>query len=193
MTKAKQRVAVFGGAFDPPHLGHQKVGEEVLRQGIVDDVWYVPVFEHPWSDRLDKRQLAAYEDRKAMTELILPQGAELKEYRAVSYAYDTLNYFQNNYPDYQFSWIIGSEYLASFADWQSAAELLSEYTVYVYPRANYPLKPLLSGMKPLNDFPTIEISSSLVKKRLKSGVAVGALVGERVWQYIKDKNLYLCH
>lgn len=193
MTKVKQRVAVFGGAFDPPHLGHQRVGAEVLRQGVVDQVWYVPVFKHPWSDRLDKKELAAYEDRKAMTELILPQGSALKEYLAVSYAYDTLNHFQVQSPAYQFSWIIGSEYLASFEDWQSADELLSEYKVYVYPRANQPLKPLLPGMEALTNFPEIEVSSTLVKKRFQLGKEIVTLVDEAVWQYIKDNNLYQCH
>ncbi len=190
MTIIKQQVAVFGGAFDPPHLGHQRVGQEVLKQDLVDQVWYVPVYEHPWRNRLDKLELAPYKDRLAMTELILPPQAQLKEYQDVSYAYDSLNFFQEKHPNYHFSWIIGSEYLANFSDWQSANALLAEYAVYVYPRANYPLAPLLPGMKALKDLPTVEISSSLVKCKLQKGEPIQELVGQSVWQYIKKRNLY---
>ena len=65
------KVALFGGVFDPPHLGHQRIAEEMIAHSIVDEVWYVPVYEHPWEDRLGKWQMADYEHRKKMVELIL--------------------------------------------------------------------------------------------------------------------------
>lgn len=189
MNKTKQ-VAIFGGAFDPPHLGHQLVGLEVMRRKVVDEVWYVPVFEHPWRERLNKKQMASYEQRKAMTRLILPQGARLKEYQAVSYAYQTLKFFQEKRLSFNFSWIIGSEYLASFADWHLAKQLLDEFKVYVYPREGYPMEPLLTGMQALEGFPTVKVSSSLVREKIEAGEEVAALIGQPVLKYIEDNKLY---
>lgn len=184
------KVALFGGAFDPPHRGHQRVGLEVLKRGVVDEIWYVPVYEHPWQERLAKYDLAPYQDRVAMTRLILPSGAKLKEYRDVSYAYKTLKHFQTQFPQAEFSWIIGSEYLPSFGDWHLADKILAEFTVYVYPRKKWPLQPLLPGMEALEDFPTIKASSTLVKKKLRRGEEVKELLSEEILTYLQKNGLY---
>lgn len=184
------KIALFGGAFDPPHLGHQRVGQEMVGRQVVDEVWYVPVFKHPWAERLGKLIMAPYHHRKKMVELILPAGTRIKEYRDVSFAYHTLVYFTQLHPSTEFSWVIGSEYLPDFADWKLADEILAEFAVYVYPRQDHPLAPVQSGMKALTGFPQVKASSTLVKDRLKQGLPVEQLLDERVVEYIESHSLY---
>lgn len=63
------KIALFGGAFDPPHLGHKIVANSLIKNKIVDEVWFVPVFKHPWADRYGKHNLTDYNDRVAMLDL----------------------------------------------------------------------------------------------------------------------------
>lgn len=184
------KIALFGGAFDPPHLGHQQVGQELIAQRVVDEVWYVPVFQHPWAARLNKWQMVAYEHRRAMVKLILFPGAKLKEYLQVSFAYPTLQYFSKKYPTDDFSWVIGSEYLATFGDWKFVDRVLSEFGVYVYPRTGFPLEPLMPGMIALTGFPEMGISSTEFRHKYQRGEDVTTLVDAKVLAYIKQKKLY---
>lgn len=184
------KIALFGGAFDPPHLGHQLVGREVTQRGIVDEVWYVPVYQHPWAERLNKFSMAPYEDRKKMVELVLSPQTQLKEYLDVSYTYPTLKHFQAEYHEHEFSWIIGSEYLDSFADWKFVDEILAEFTVYVYPREGFPFKNLMDGMMPLEDFPEMAVASTEIRQRLAVGESISELVDPVIERYIQQQELY---
>jgi len=185
------KVALFGGAFDPPHVGHQRIAQEMTRHEIVDEIWFVPVYQHPWADRLGKWQMAAYEHRQKMVELILTQRTKLMEYEDVSFAYPTLIKFAKDYPQHQFSWIIGADNLPDFGDWDFYQKIISEFGVYVYPRAGFILEQLFEGMNLLTDFPEVIASSTAVRKALNKGESISELVDPKVARYIKENNLYL--
>ncbi len=184
------KIALFGGAFDPPHLGHQRIAKEMVNHQLVDEVWFVPVFRHPWADRLDKLQMADYEHRKEMVKLILTPGTFLHEYLDVGFAYKTLQYFAKRYPQHQFSWIIGADNLPTFDDWEYYQEIIDEFGVYVYPREGFELKTDIKGMKLLSDFPEMVVSSTMVKKKLLAGGSISDLVSPAVAGYIESNNLY---
>jgi nicotinate-nucleotide adenylyltransferase len=162
----------------------------MIKHLIVDEVWYVPVFEHPWQERLGKWQIESYSHRKKMVKLILSPQTHLREYLDISYAYPTLLWFANNYPQHNFSWIIGADNLASFGDWDYYQRIIDEFGVYVYPRAGFALQTDLVGLQLLHDFPKIQVSSTLVKKKLQAGEAVKGLVSQQVEAYIKQHGLY---
>ncbi len=184
------RVALFGGAFDPPHIGHQRVAQEMIGRDIVDEVWYVPVYEHPWADRLGKWQLAAYEHRQKMVGMILTPHTRLMEYKKISFTYPTLVEFAARYPEHQFSWIIGADNLAAFGDWDYYQQIISEFGVYVYPRQGFKLKTELKDMKLLKNFPEVVVSSTVVREKIKAEADVSGLVTEEVLSYIENNNLY---
>jgi len=184
------KVALFGGAFDPPHLGHQRIVEEMITHSIVDEVWYVPVYKHPWEDRLEKWQMATYEHRKKMVKLILSSKTHLYEYQDVSFTYPTLLQFAHNYPEHDFSWIIGADNLSTFGDWDYYQEIINEFEVYVYPREGFELKTDLQGMNLLIDFPKVVASSTMVKKKIKASESISQLVDLKVERYISDNKLY---
>jgi nicotinate-nucleotide adenylyltransferase len=184
------KIALFGGAFDPPHLGHQQVAQEMIEQKVVDEVWYVPVYKHPWEKRYGKSNMASYEHRKAMLKLIMPKKTQLKEYLDVGFTYPTLVYFSKKHPEHDFSWLMGSEYLGRFDDFLAGHPKLLDFNFYVYPREGFELKTSLKGMSLLVDFPEIAASSTAVKKRLEAGKDVSKLLNESVFEYINKHALY---
>ena len=184
------RVALFGGAFDPPHIGHQRIAQTMIEHKLADEVWYVPVYEHPWAERLDKWEMAAYDDRLKMVELILDDHTYLREYPKLSLAYPTLLQFAKNYPTDDFSWIIGADNLSDFTDWDCYQQILEEFGVHVYPRAGFELKTDLPGMNLLTACKKVVASSTEIKQRLRSGQKVEQFLDPRVLKYIQDHDLY---
>jgi len=185
------KVALFGGAFDPPHIGHQRIAQEMIAHSIVDEVWYVPVYKHPWEDRLKKWHMAAYDHRKKMVKLILSPQTHLHEYLDVSFTYPTLLQFSKDYPDYDFSWIIGADNLPTFSDWDYYQEIISEFGVHVYPRKGFKLETDIKGMNLLTDFTEVVASSTAIKEKLKVEESIVDLVDAKVAQYIQDIHLYI--
>ncbi|NCN51135.1 MAG: nicotinate-nicotinamide nucleotide adenylyltransferase, partial [Candidatus Pacebacteria bacterium] len=171
----KKQVALFGGAFDPPHKGHSQVAT-VVTQDFIDEVWFVPVFKHPWAAKYGKEVMAPYEDRKAMLELILGKNQKIAEYKEVGYTYPTLQYFEEKYPDTHFSWIMGSEYISRFDAFLEGHPQLANYTFYMYPRKGYPLDNLFPNMVGLFGMTEVAVSSTLVRDTVLSGADLDAFV-----------------
>ncbi len=185
------KIALFGGAFDPPHLGHQRVAEEIIAQQLVDQVWYVPVYIHPWEARYGKLDMVPYEQRLEMVKLMLPSQTQLQEFREVSFTYPTLVYFSQKYPEHDFSWLMGSEYLDRFDDFLAGHPRLIDFQFFIYPRTGHPLAPLQSNMTPLTEVEEVAISSSDVRERIQTGQSIFQLVHPAVAAYIQEHQLYL--
>jgi len=167
------KIALFGGAFDPPHKGHRLVADSLVENKIVDEVWFVPVFKHPWADRYNKKSLTDYNLRVLMLQNTLSKEFEDRQkvvhFKDVSFTYPTLLYFQNKYPQHEFSWVMGSEYLDRFDDFLTGHPKLLDFHFYIYPRAGYAFieKYHKKNMTFLTSMPEIEISSSMVKEKIK--------------------------
>lgn len=184
------RVALFGGSFDPPHLGHQQVVQAVIDQHLFDQVWYVPVGNHDFG-----KQLALAADRVAMLELIAQPHTRIETYElehpGTSYTHQTITALQETYPEHEFSWIIGSDQLASLYKWGCALEtacfpdLLEQTLFYVYPRTGYAMELPYSQLKPLTQVDQTGISSTEIRARTKAGQSIAGLVDPQVAQYIK--------
>jgi nicotinate-nucleotide adenylyltransferase len=187
-------IVVFGGAFDPPHLGHQAIAENVVSQGIADEVWFVPVREHSFLKRLSPP-----EHRLAMLKSLLPAHCRIETYEleseGINYSFNTLDALHQEYPQHQFSWIIGSDNLAKFHTWgdahgRSYKELLASYRFYVYPREGHAFEPLYEGMVPLPNMPVVTVSSTQVRAAIESGQPYQHLVTPAIANYIAKQHLY---
>lgn len=182
-------IVVFGGAFDPPHVGHQSVVEYLLSSEIADEIWMLPAKHHPFA-----KKLTSDEHRLAMLEFYRQESVKIETYelthQGTSYTYRTLTKLQEKYPDDHFSFVIGSDNVKSFILWDKYKELLEEFDVFVYPRAGYSMQSLLPGMIPLKNAPTVSISSSDIKEKILSHQSIAGLVLEPVLSYIQEHGLY---
>ena len=198
------KIILFGGSFNPPHLGHQQMVNEVLKAGLADQVWYLPVGIHDFG----KKIVGALE-RQQMLELLLPEAdevfhAQIKveacELRrpGISHSADTLDYLSARHPQHQFSFLIGSDNLEKLHLWQDQKGrdfyyLLNHYPVYVYPRVNFTFKPFYDGLIALKNLPEVEISSTQVRAALMSGAKQEELLkflDPKIIKYISEKGLY---
>lgn len=198
------QILLFGGSFNPPHLGHQGMIEQVLSKELpdgrhIDQVWLVPVGRHSF-----QKEFVAVSHRLAMLELlkqdlvhkqadwsskIVIERFEI-ERPGESQTYLTLEALSKQYPEHQFSFLIGSDNLVKFHLWQHYEQMLRNYPFYVYPRENHPLEPLYSGMIPLTSFPEITVSSTLVRQYLLEGNELSSVVNPAITNYIKRERLY---
>jgi nicotinate-nucleotide adenylyltransferase len=193
------QIALFGGSFDPPHRGHLQVGLTLLQQHLADEVWYVPVKKHPFG-----KNVTADEGRVGMLAAMItsPQtlqsglAAHLKvsthelDRNQPSYSYLTLTELAQLHPEHTFCWVIGSDNLGSFPRWHEYQQLLKHFTVYVYPREQFPMENLLPGMKQLAAA-EVTVSSTQVRELVARGQSVRDLVEPTVENYIKDHQLYV--
>lgn len=191
------KIALFGGAFDPPHLGHKLVADSLISNKIVDEVWFVPVFQHPWADRYGKRELASYEHRIEMLELSIASSEfansqKVMHFKSVSFTYDTLDFFRKKFLEHTFSWVMGSEYLDRFDDFLKGHPRLSEFQFYVYPRAGYSLDEDFKkeNMIFLDGMAEIEASSTEVKQRIRGNIPVSQLINPSVEEFIIKNSTY---
>ncbi len=194
-------IFIFGGAFDPPHLGHQQIIEGVLnyRSGeswLADELWLVPTGTHDFGKKMTSPQ-----HRLKMLELIiaaLPQDFQPRakinsselEREGVNQTYDTLVELAEQYPQHQFSWVMGSDNLAKFYLWENYDNLMAQFKVYIYPRAGVELKPWYESMTVLEKVKEMAVSSTQVKENLKVKKSITSLVLPTIQTYIQEHRLY---
>src|SRR5215831_15637256 len=131
------RVALFGGSFNPPHVAHQLVGLYVLETAAVDELWFVPAFEHAFG-----KPLAAFDDRLAMCELAAaalgPRARVSDVERNIggrSLTLRTVRRLAELHPDHAFSLVIGSDLAGDVASWYRGDELARTIPFVVVGRA----------------------------------------------------------
>ncbi len=182
-------IMLFGGSFDPPHMGHHKVAQHVVQSGICDELWFIPCRDHAFN-----KNMTPSTDRVAMLRLLSVPGTKIELYElektGKSYSYETLCYFRQTQPQNTFSWLIGADQLAVFHKWYKYQELLHDFQVYVYPRAGFATDSLQSGMTLLSDLPQIDASSTLVRQKMAAGESIADLVLPGVASYIHQFGLY---
>jgi nicotinate-nucleotide adenylyltransferase len=181
------RVALFGGSFNPPHLGHQLLALTVLETHAVDQLWMIPCFRHPFdkalapfSDRLAMCQLAARAlgDRVAVSEIEGQLGGESRTLL-------TVLALRKVHPQVEFQLVIGADLEAEVETWYGAEELRKLVSFLVVGRRGYAGQ---VGDDVLVEMPAI--SSTDVRRRLAAGLPVDSLVPRVVLDYIRERKLY---
>ncbi|NCN82385.1 MAG: nicotinate (nicotinamide) nucleotide adenylyltransferase [Candidatus Pacebacteria bacterium] len=183
-------VTLFGGAFDPPHLGHQAIAIELVAQQLADEVWFLPVKMHAF-----EKDLSSEVHRLAMLELLqIPHTrvelAELEQ-TTTNYTYQTLTALAAKYPEHTFNFVIGSDNLKKFHLWDEYQKLITEFPFFVYPRAGYLLDPLYRNMKVIPKVQPVLVSSTQVRECVAAGKSISDLVHPFVERYIQNNNLYV--
>ena len=188
-----ERIALFGGSFDPVHVGHLFVAEEVRIRLGYDRVIFVPAAEAPHkngppagsaSDRLAMLELAIEHDAFSIGRWEIDRGG-------VSYTVDTVRrVIADGLAVGKPGLIIGDDLVSGFSSWREPEELISLADVIVVRRDSIPLPQLLREAHTV-DNAVLPVSSSQIRERVHSGNAFRYLVSEPVYRYIVDHGLYL--
>jgi nicotinate-nucleotide adenylyltransferase len=180
------RVAVFGGSFNPPHLGHVLACSFVLATEDLDRVLVVPTYQHPFA-----KPLAPYDDRVAMCELALATlpGVEVsrveEELGGESRTLRTLQHLAAHHPDWQLRLVIGADVLAEAPRWFGFDAIARLAPPIVVGRAGFPPPRPAALLVP-------DVSSTHVRAAIAGGAwdEVAQLVPRRVLEYARAKGLY---
>jgi nicotinate-nucleotide adenylyltransferase len=199
------RIGVFGGTFDPIHLGHLILAEQCREQGRLDEVWFVPSARPPHKQRYS---VTPFRHRAEMLQLATAghpafRIKELENERpGLSYTVDTLTELQKEHPSADWFLLIGSDTLAELHEWHDPAGIVRRAGLLVMVRGNEPilsaeeLRTLLKlsatdkVMLEVIDAPRIEISSRDLRRRAAQGRSLRYLVPRAVECYIAEKELY---
>jgi nicotinate-nucleotide adenylyltransferase len=197
------RIGLFGGTFDPIHIGHLIIAEEVRRRLEFDRIIFMPA-RHPWLKA--DREIADERHRLAMTKLATASNpyfevssAELDR-PGITYTIDTVELIksQNNLDDEIF-FIAGSDALADFPRWKEPERVVKLCQIVGVGRPGSPeidvealestIPEVSRCLRPI-DVPQIDISSTAIRERIKEGQSIRYLVPAAVEAYIREHKLY---
>lgn len=188
-------VAIFGGSFNPIHVGHAIMAEMAGAQEGVDEVWLMVSPQNPF--KVDSR-LAPEDERLAMSRLVAQDCTNVKasdfEFALPrpSYTYDTLRALQDAYPQHHFMIVIGSDNWLVFDKWRDSDKIISEFGVLVYQRPDAPANPetMPPNVRVIENVPQVLVSSTMIRQMLKENKNVNFLVPPKVLNYIRIHKLY---
>ena len=185
----KARVGIFGGTFDPVHVGHLAIALAALESVPLDRVLFVPAKRSPLKDR---DPIASATDRVAMLEAAIAgeprfglSRAELDR-EGVSYTVDTLDALRSHGDLFL---IVGSDALADLSRWRSPDRVRELATVLVAARPGAPEPDPRHGARPF-DAPRLDISSRELRARASRGMSLRYLVPDAVWEHIERRGIY---
>jgi len=187
------RVGLFFGSFNPIHVGHLMLAQYMVNFADVDEVWLVVSPQNPFKQdveladtqhRLNMARLAVGDNEKikiSEVELSLPKP---------SYTIDTLRALEKEYPEIEFSIIMGADNLMGLNRWKEVETLLSRYRIIVYPRPGYEAKEPEGAHIEIVDAPQVDISSTQLRRWIGEGRSVLYFTNDKVIEYFSQNNLY---
>lgn len=188
----KIRTIIFGGSFDPIHVGHTALAAEALRQNLADEVWFMV---SPLNPHKQGQQLTPEEKRLAMVQLAIEDEPRFKasdfEFTLPrpSYTLHTLQALEAAYPERTFLLLIGADNWEKFDRWYCGDLILERYPIIVYPRGNEQQPLLPQGVEWLSSR-LYDISSTQIREMVLSDVDIRGVVSQKVAEYIKMNRLY---
>ena len=190
------RICIFGGTFDPPHIGHLLIAQTVCEAENFDKILFIPANKPP-----HKKNISGVNDRLAMLNLAIEgnpnfeiSDIEIKR-GGISYTIDTLSTMKVKYLNEHddLFYLIGSDSLLELKYWKNPKEILKKCNVVVAIRPGFRPSDIPAWILHRIQFaniPRFEISSSNIRMRWRENKTIRYLVTLPVWEYINKHNLY---
>ena len=193
------KIGIFGGCFNPPHKMHIEIARNLIKQGVLDKVIFVPT-----GNTYNKAELVDIKHRIAMLNFVIDEDnmevSNISSNVNYSYTFQVLDYFKAKYPDAQIYFICGTDNLKEFNRWRNYEYIISNYKLLVVARNGDNVDKITQEYEKHVDnicIASIEeslVSSTLIRKALKEDnhEYVQKYLASQVKKYIKIKGLYKC-
>jgi nicotinate-nucleotide adenylyltransferase len=189
------RIGLYGGSFDPVHLGHLLLAQAAREEAQLDRVVFVPAAQSPFKP---DRKLSPDAARLQMLRLALAGKTycevDLQELErgGVSYTIDTVRNYASGFPGAELFYIVGADHVPLLPKWRESSELAKRLEFLVIPRPGQAEIRFPEGFRGryLKGCP-IAVSASQIRERVRNGLAVDLLVGAAVAEAIRHNGLYL--
>jgi nicotinate-nucleotide adenylyltransferase len=188
------RLAIFGGSFDPPHIGHLLVAHDAVEQLSLDRLIFVPAASQPlkpaaatpaWT-RLEMVRLSAGDDsRFEVSDLEVARGG-------LSFTVDTVAHFAELFPGADRFLLLGADVLATFGQWKEPARVLQLARPVILARDGLPasLPDGLAADAIQLTARRVDVSSTEIRARVRAGKSIRGFVTEAVAAVIDRDRLY---
>jgi nicotinate-nucleotide adenylyltransferase len=184
-TEPGDRVALFGGSFNPPHISHALVAHSILLACEVDQLWVLPCADHPFG-----KGLAPFEDRMELCRLAFQHLAPRVRVVGLeallpepNFTVRTLRAIHAARPGLALKWVIGTDIVDELHLWREPEALPELCEMIIVPREGYARRGVL-------EFPIPGISSTEVRARVARDEDISGLVGREVVAHIEARGLY---
>ena len=193
------KVCLFGGTFDPPHLGHLIIAQTIFEAENFDQIVFVPAYQPPHKNGM---KISPVDQRLEMLKIAISENpnfimSDLEiQRKGLSYSIDTIIDYkkQNNLNSDELFYLIGSDSLKQFKKWKDTKKIIDECRVIVAIRPGFRPSDIPNWILAKIQFasiPRIEISSTTIRDRWIDNKTIRYMVTESVWQYINKNKLYL--
>ena len=191
----KKKVGIFGGSFNPIHTGHIALAKSLCQQAGLDEVWLMVSPMNPF--KKEATDLLTDKLRLEMAEQAIADEPKLKacDYEfhmpKPSYTWHTLQALSQDFPNVDFTLLIGGDNWTSFDKWFHHEDILSHYPIVVYPRKGCDIGKVPSGVT-IVETPLLNISSTEIRQRIKEGKSIHGMVPDciepLVMQYYSNQH-----
>lgn len=198
------KIGILGGSFDPIHNGHLIIAEYARTELNLDKVIFMPSGIHPFKGN---QKMAEADKRVEMVSLAIGSNKYFEkddfeiEQNNITYTKDTLIYLNKKYKDEELYFIIGSDIIFELEKWKNFNRLIELCKFVLFIRPEDEMDKIHKKITQLNELyeidlevikaPLINISSTLIKERIRDRQSIKYLVPELVEDFIKKENLYL--
>jgi len=190
------KICLFGGTFDPPHIGHLLIAQTVYEAENFDKILFIPAYAPP-----HKNNVTPMKHRIEMVKIAISDNPNF-EYsdvdivrKGISYTIDSIVDIKRNYKltNDEIYYLIGSDSLIDFKNWKDSKEILDECNVIVAIRPGFRPSDIPHWILQKVHFaniPRFELSSSKIRSRWVKDLTIRYMVTLPIWEYINENNLY---
>lgn len=190
------KIGIFGGCFNPPHKMHKNIAEDLIKGGYLDKVIYVPT-----GNSYNKKDLIDFDNRLSMLKLMVDNKnllvSDIGNNDNYKYTYQTLDYFKSIYKEAELYFICGTDNLKEFTTWKNYEYILENYKLLIIKRNDDDELELLQKYKKYKDSIVLTnvkpyfISSTSIRQKLRERKDILKYIDSSVYNYIKNKKLYI--
>uniref|UniRef100_UPI004057B1AD nicotinate-nucleotide adenylyltransferase n=1 Tax=Acetatifactor sp. TaxID=1872090 RepID=UPI004057B1AD len=198
-----KKIGLMGGTFNPIHVGHLILAQRALEELKLDEIWLIPT---GCSYMKKHMEILPGEERFKMATLAIADEAQMKcldieiKRSGYTYSYETLEQLRQEYPDNEFYFIFGADCLFSIENWKCPERIFSNCKIIAAVRNGASSEEMNLKIKELKEkfqaeiillpFPNLEISSTVLRERIRTGKSVKYFIPDSVIDYISENHFY---
>jgi nicotinate-nucleotide adenylyltransferase len=194
VSDLNKQIGLFGGTFNPPHIGHLIIAQESLKQLKLDEVWWMPASNPPHKKKVED---VSDGHRIEMVKKTIGNNNQfflsLLEFErsGPSYTIDTIRLLKKKFPNKDFTFIMGGDMVHSLGSWHQIEQLKDLVHFAGVGREGFPVDEHWERFNvKLVEIPNIGISSTFIRLRAKDNGNIRYFVADDVWEYMKEHQLY---
>ncbi|HRB30492.1 MAG TPA: nicotinate (nicotinamide) nucleotide adenylyltransferase [Ferruginibacter sp.] len=186
-------IGLFFGSFNPIHNGHLIIAKYVLQNSQLNKLWFVVSPQNPFKS---PQSLLNENHRLHLVNSAIEGETDLKacniEFKLPkpSYTINSLTYLAEQYPDYKFTLIVGSDSFQNINKWKNYETLVSQYPIIIYKRPGFEVTQDFGANLTILEAPLLEISSTYIRSLVKKSLSIRYLVPDAVKEEIERNNYY---